>query len=264
MRMRCWTHNSHTNGRLPGAWALFLVGAASFLVPAGVAAQTPAAPPTVRHYALTSVAGLQLHNVTATPVRYARKRGVRIVAMDSARQAGNALLQTVPPQPGQLLETLAILEGTDFGDGVVELEVAGASAPGASGGARGFVGLAFRVQPDRQTYDAIYLRPTNGRADDQVRRNHSVQYIAHPHWPWERLRRESPEKYESYVDLVPGVWTHLRIEVRGATARLFVHGQTQPTLIIHDVKSGASGRGALALWIGPGTVAHFRNLQVRE
>jgi hypothetical protein len=118
------------------------------------------------------------------------------------------------------------------------------------------------MQPDLATYDAFYLRPTNGRAEDQVRRNHSVQYIAHPAWPWERLRRETPERYESYVDLVPGVWTRIRIEVRGTTARLFVHGQSQPTLIISDVKSGATASGSIALWIGPGTVAHFRNLRV--
>src|SRR5438128_8445754 len=44
--------------------------------------------------------------------------------------------------------------------------------------ARGFIGIAFRVRGDR--YEYIYLRPTNGRADDQVRRNHSTQYSAHP------------------------------------------------------------------------------------
>jgi hypothetical protein len=60
------------------------------------------------------------------------------------------------------------------------------------------------------------------------------------------------------------VWTRIRIEVRGERARLFVHGQEQPTLIVNDVKSGASGRGAVALWIGPGTVAHFRNLTVNS
>jgi hypothetical protein len=118
------------------------------------------------------------------------------------------------------------------------------------------------VQPDLKTYDAFYLRPTNGRADDQVRRNHSVQYISHPDWTWSRLRRESPKKYESYVDLVPGVWTRIRIEVRGDRARLFVHDQEQPTLIVNDVKTGTEGRGAIALWIDVGTVAHFRNLKV--
>jgi len=113
-----------------------------------------------------------------------------------------------------------------------------------------------------QTYDAFYLRPTNGRADDQERRNHSAQYISHPDWTWSRLRRETPSRYEAYVDLLPDTWTKIRIEVRGAQARLYVGDQPQPVLIVNDVKSGASAKGAGALWIGPGTVAHFRNLIV--
>ena len=124
------------------------------------------------------------------------------------------------------------------------------------------MGIAFRLQPDDKTYDAFYLRPTNGRAEDQERRNHSAQYISHPAWPWSRLRKETPERYESYVDLQPGVWTRVRIEVRGERARLYVHGNEQPTLVVNDVKSGAAAKGAVALWLGPGTVAHFRNLTV--
>jgi hypothetical protein len=134
--------------------------------------------------------------------------------------------------------------------------------PGAAEGARGFVGIAFRLQADLKTYDAFYLRPTNGRADDQVRRNHSAQYISHPDWPWFRLRKETPEKYESYVDLVPGEWTKVRIEARGAQARLFVHGQAQPTLVVNDLKTGPDAKGGVALWIDVGTLAHFRNLTV--
>jgi hypothetical protein len=126
----------------------------------------------------------------------------------------------------------------------------------------GFVGIAFRLHDDMKTYDAFYLRPTNGRADDQERRNHAAQYVSHPDWPWFRLRKETPSRYESYVDLEPEVWTKVRIEVRGERARLFIHGQQQPTLIVNDVKSGANGKGAVALWVGPGTAAYFRNLSV--
>lgn len=225
------------------------------ITPGRVLGQTSGA--IARVYPLVSTDGLHLHNVTATSVTLAGKRGVRLVVSDSAQRSVAGL-----PIEKQQIETFALLDGTDFTDGVIELEVAGEPAPGSQGGARGFVGLAFRLQSDLRTYDAFYLRPTNGRAIDQVRRNHSAQYIAHPAWPWERLRRESPERYESYVDLVPGVWTRIRIEVRGATAHLFVHGQSQPTLIIGDVKSGVGGRGAIALWIGPGTVAHFRGLRL--
>lgn len=115
-----------------------------------------------------------------------------------------------------------------------------------------------------KTYDAFYLRPTNGRADDQVRRNHSVQYISHPYWTRDRMRRETPKKYETYVDLVPGAWTRVRIEVCGDRARLYVHGQEQPTLIVDDVKTGARARGGIALCIDAGTEAHFRDVRVRS
>ena len=194
-------------------------------------------------FPLESADGLRLHNVTVAPEVLDGKKGVRVTASEAP-------------------ETLAVVEGTSFGDGVIEAEIAGAVKPGAPEGARGFVGIAFRLQGDLKTYDAFYLRPTNGRADDQVRRNHAAQYISHPEWTWSRLRTESPSKYESYVDLVPGEWTKVRIEVGGAQARLFVHGQAQPTLVVNDVKTGPGAKGAVALWVDVGTLAHFRNLKV--
>jgi hypothetical protein len=211
-----------------------------------------------RSYALESTSGLRLHNVSAEAVTFQGKKGVRITISEE----GMRRVQSMPADSQALFEQLAVIEGLDFANGVIEAEISGEPGPGAGGGARGFVGIAFRLQPDMRTYDAFYLRPTNGRADDQERRNHAVQYIAHPDWPWFRLRRETPSKYESYVDLMPGVWTKVKIEVRGDRARLYVHGQEQPTLVVNDVKSGASGKGSVALWIGPGTVAHFRNLTV--
>jgi hypothetical protein len=67
--------------------------------------------------------------------------------------------------------------------------------------------------------------------------------------------------YESYVDLQTGAWTHVKIEVTGVRARLYVNGGTQPTLIVNDLKRGAAS-GAVGLWIGPGTEAYFRNLNI--
>jgi hypothetical protein len=204
-------------------------------------------------YALETVDGLRPHNVTVTPATHEGKRGVRVAISDDARKRMAA---------GEQLDELAVIEGTDFTNGVIDAEIAGAPGPNAGEGARGFVGIAFRVQSDLKTYDAFYLRPTNGRADDQERRNHSVQYISHPAWPWNRLRQETPGRYEAYVDLVPDAWTPIRIEVRGNKARLYVNGQAQPTLIVNDVKTGENARGAIALWIDPGTIAYFRNVRV--
>jgi len=157
-------------------------------------------------------------------------------------------------------EAYAIVKGPAFHNGDIEVELAGKPAAGSVGTARGFVGIAFRLQNNRFEY--IYLRPTNGRADDQVRRNHSAQYSEHPDFSFAVSRQQAPEKYESYVDLEVGVWTRIRISVEGTKARLYVHGADQPCLIVNDLKLGDSS-GAVALWIGPGTEAYFSGLKVQ-
>lgn len=181
--------------------------------------------------------------VTMSTATYQGKTGVRV---DAKADAGNA-------------ESFAVVKGSKFHNGTIEVELAGKPLAAAGPGARGFIGIAFRVQGDK--YEYIYLRPTNGRADDQVRRNHSTQYGARPGWDFDRLRKESPEKYESYVDLEPGAWTKVRIVVDGLKARLYVHGAAQPCLIVNDLKHG-DGEGAVALWVGPGTEGYFTGLKV--
>ena len=226
---------------------------------ASAAAPVPAAVRQGKQFPLASAEGLRLHNVSAEPATLQGQQGVRLTI--SADAAGR-LARMTSEQQAQM-EQLAVVDGLEFASGVIEAEIAGAVAPGAAEGARGFVGIAFRLSNDLRTYDAFYLRPTNGRAEDQERRNHALQYVSHPDWPWFRLRKETPSRYESYADLVPGEWTRVRIEVRGDRARLYVHGHEQPALVVNDVKTGAQGRGGVALWLGAGTVAHFRSLSVR-
>jgi len=170
--------------------------------------------------------------------------------------------------PGQAQEsvaggnTIAVLRGTDFADGTIEVDVAGAPRSVAAETARGFIGIAFHVQENRARYECFYLRPTNGRADDQLRRNHSTQYIAEPDYPWHRLRDEQPGVYESYVDIEPGVWTHMKIEVASGKARLYVNDAAQPTLVVNDMKHNPA-HGPIALWIGQDTDAYFSHLTIK-
>ncbi len=186
----------------------------------------------------------------------------RIVNADAHRVVfrGRKALEVRPHTHDGNHDGLVVLAGPDFHDGTIELEVAGDVAPDADAAARGFVGLAFRLAGDTD-YELFYLRPTNGRADDQLRRNHALQYVSEPDFPWERLRKETPGLYESYADLQPGVWTRMRIEVTGTRARLFVNGATQPSLIVGDLKHGDRA-GAIAYWVGPGTIGHFRGLKI--
>lgn len=188
---------------------------------------------------------LQLHKVRATAAEY----------------RGNIAIH-VTQEPGvQGEDTLAIVSRTELQDGVIEVDLAGAPAPGAFGDARGFIGVAFRVQPDAARFELLYLRPTNGRAEDQLRRNHSTQYVSFPDWPWQRTRQETPGLYESHADLEPGVWTKVKIVLAGGKARLYVHGAEQPCLIVNDLKLPPA-KGAIGLWAGPGTDGYFANLRL--
>ncbi|HEY7059659.1 MAG TPA: hypothetical protein VH458_24150 [Vicinamibacterales bacterium] len=184
------------------------------------------------------------HRVKLESVDYRGKRGIKLVEDGSVANG----------------EAYAVLKGVDFHNGTIELELAGSPAAGSAEAARGFVGIAFRLRDDKFEY--VYLRPTNGRAEDQVRRNHSTQYSAFPDFSFAKSRQVAPEKYESYVDLETGAWTRYRLDVSGTSARLFVHGAPQPTLIVNDLKLGDSS-GGVALWIGPGTEGYFTDLSIR-
>lgn len=210
--------------------------------------------PAAQTFELDSAKGLQPHDVTVEAVTYHARKAVRVMP------AADANVELVAPKNGEG-GGIVVLPGTSFHDGTIEVDVAGEPRAGATSDARGFVGVAFRVAADPSKYECVYIRPTNGRADDQVRRNHSTQYISMPEYEWSRLRREAPGRYESYVDLVPGEWTKIKIEVSGVNARLFVNNSPQPVLVVNDLKHGDS-EGAVALWIGLGTEAYFANLRL--
>lgn len=159
-------------------------------------------------------------------------------------------------------QALAIVKNSDFKDGTIEADLAGIPRQGAPSDSRGFVGISFRIQPAGPRYETVYLRMTNGRADDQVRRNHSVQYTSEPDFPWNRLRKENPGVYESYVDLDAGAWTKVRIVVSGVKAAVYVNGAEQSCLIVNDLRLGESS-GPVALWVGSDTDAHFSDLKVK-
>ena len=108
---------------------------------------------------LESSDALALVGAAAEVVSYRGRRALRI--------------SPLPAHEGSDQGLLAILKGLELMDGT------------------------FRVQPDGSRFEQLLLRPTNGRAEDQVRRNHSVQYASIPEFPWYRLRKEGPGMHES-------------------------------------------------------------------
>jgi hypothetical protein len=206
-------------------------------------------------FALDSTKGLQPHDVTAEAVTYQGRKAVRVMP------AAAANVELVAPKNGEG-GGIVVLPAT-FHNGTTEVEVAGKPRARSTADARGFVGVAFRVAADPSKYECFYVRPSNGRADDQLRRNHSAQYISMPEYEWSRLRRETPGQCKPYVNLGPGEWTKIKVEVSGVKARLYVNDAPQPVLVVNDLKHGGS-EGAVGLWIGSGNEAYFTNLRLSD
>ncbi len=216
------------------------IGAATLLVARCLCAQSPGP---VQDFTLNDATGLIAPKVKAEAVDYQGRKSVRIT-MDGDDHDG-----------------LAILPGTDFQDGVIEADIA--MKPTTPPGVRypGFVGIAFRVRPDASHYELFYIRPGNSIAGDQAMRNHAVQYVSEPDFGWYRLRREWPWVYESHAEVTQAVWTRIRIEVAGRSAKLFLNGSTQPSLVVDGLK-GEDLHGAVALWGFTDEETYFSNVRI--
>ncbi len=196
----------------------------------------------VQTFALNDTKDLVLLNVKADTVEYKGRKAVRLTK--DAEKDGFALLR-----------------GADLQDGTIEADIALkiTTPPGVR--MPGFVGIAFRARPDGSRYELFYLRPGNTRSDDQAMRNHSVQYVSEPDFDWYELRREWPWVYEAYADLQMETWTHVKIEVKGRSANLYLNGSTSPSLVVEGLK-GEDLRGGVALWSYQGEEAYFSNVHI--
>jgi hypothetical protein len=115
---------------------------------------------TAADFRLDSADGLELVNAKAEAVNY---RGRHALRLDPAPgKNGNETL-------------LAIVPGSNFKDGTIQVDLAGAPRAGAPPTSRGFIGIAFRVQSHGAKFECFYVRPADVRSDDQLRRNQVVQ-----------------------------------------------------------------------------------------
>jgi hypothetical protein len=158
--------------------------------------------------------------------------------------------------------TFAVIKNSQFRNGIIEVKVLSRLLPNAPEMARGFIGISFRINDSSNRFECIYIRPTNGRTDNQLRRNRSIQYFSYPAYKFERLRKEAPGEYETYADIGLNEWIQLKIVVSGSKAKLFINDGKQPTLIVNDLKHGADNSGAIGLWVDIGTEGFFSDIKI--
>jgi hypothetical protein len=150
----------------------------------------------------------------------------------------------------------AWLNGYNFSNGTIEYDVKGKDVLQQS-----FVGIAFHAT-DEHTYDAIYFRPFNFKADDAVRKSHAVQYISLPEYDWPLLREKFPNKYEQPLEPAPDPnnWFHVKIVARGVTISVYVNHNTNAALTVQQLAKLSGTR--IGFWVGNGSDGEWKNLTI--
>ncbi|MEB0261024.1 MULTISPECIES: hypothetical protein [unclassified Mucilaginibacter] len=152
----------------------------------------------------------------------------------------------------------AWINNKQFKSGTIELDVKGNDKLQGS-----FVGIAYHGLND-STYECVYFRPFNFKADDAVRRSHGVQYIASPKYDWPVLREKFPNKYEQAVVPAPNPngWFHVRITISTKNVNVYVNGIQKAMLIVEPlVKTGGTKIG---YWVGNGSPGDWKNLKITD
>ena len=151
-------------------------------------------------------------------------------------------------------EGIAWINNKKFINGSIEVDIKGKDKLQAS-----FVGMAFHGVNDT-TFESVYFRPFNFRSADPVRKTHAVQYIASPKYGWEKLRQESPGKYEQPISPAPNPneWFHARITVDSKSIKVYVNGSTAPSLVVEPLVH--NNGTMIGLWTD--TDGDWKNLKI--
>ncbi|HEV7475548.1 MAG TPA: hypothetical protein VGN90_15950 [Pyrinomonadaceae bacterium] len=141
----------------------------------------------------------------------------------------------------------AILKDLEMRDGVIDVDVATAAS-------RGFFGIQFRLDKEGANGEWVYLRPHKSGYPDALQYTPVLNTGAN----WQIYNGTG---FTGAVDIPKDVWFHLRLEVVGAQARLYVKDMDKPVLVMNDLKSGVQ-KGLVALHVLIGAT-YFSNFELR-
>ncbi|MFA9189650.1 hypothetical protein [Flavobacterium magnesitis] len=153
-------------------------------------------------------------------------------------------------------EGIVWLQNQNFSKGSIEIDLKGQDVFQKS-----FLGIAFHGQND-SIYEAVYFRPFNFYAQDSVRRIHAVQYIAHPEFTWEKLRKERNAEFEKAIPNAPDPngWFHARIEISATEVAVFIEKNPNPVLRVKLLSPCSDGK--IGLFVGDNSGGKFANFKI--
>ncbi len=160
------------------------------------------------------------------------------------------------------INTYAKVDGSDFHNGTIEVDVCGKLLPGAPDYARGFIGIVFRAADDGREFECFYIRPTNGKdCEDPVRRSHGCQYFSFPGYTFAYFREFGINEYENQVDTIAlNTWSHIKAVIKDDCGMFYVDNVL--VLKVDGLKHGPYSRGNVGLYVDIGTDGWFRNLVI--
>jgi hypothetical protein len=203
----------------------------------------------------------KLHNVTGSVIVFEGKQVLKIERdLKALPFDANNLEKTVDePHYARLVG----LE--DFENGTIEVKMySQIQDPSPYPAAAGFIGVYFRIEEDDSAFESIYVRPKVGRVNNQLFRNHAVQYISYPHAKFDTLRKSYPPgSYEGSAPVALKEWIKMRIEVNGETAEMFINDLKYSSFIV-DKMLGKNKIGGVGLYVDIGTIGYFKDLKVTK
>lgn len=158
--------------------------------------------------------------------------------------------------------TYAKLVDSSFHNGTIEVKMLSRLLPDAPDFARGFIGIAFRINDDDTKFESFYVRPTNGRIEDPVRKNRGVQYFSYPTYTFDYFRNLGITDFEGPADIGLDEWISLKAVIDGAKGEFYLNDSEKPVLVVENMKHGADATGAVGFFVDIGTEAFFKDLKV--
>lgn len=158
--------------------------------------------------------------------------------------------------------TYAKLVDSSFHNGEIEVKVFSRLLPDAPDFARGFAGIAFRINEEDTSFESFYLRPTNGRTEDPIRKNRAVQYFSYPTYTFDFFRRQNMIDFEGPADIGLDEWITLKAVICDERATFYLNHSEEPVLVVDQLKLGADAKGSIGLFVDTGTEAFFKDLKI--
>ena len=173
------------------------------------------------------------------------------VSFDSGRwQLGPASrIEEFMGRKALTLTGTAFLKDVEFENGVVEVDLAFKEG-------RVFPTIVFRRQ-DEENYEEFYVRPHKSGQPDALQYTPVFNGLS----AWQLYYGEGCTNAWTFT---PNEWVHIKLEIAGTQARVYIGEGKSPALVINDLKLGRT-RGVLGLKVtGPIGVAYFADFKYRQ